>query len=193
MIAIGDTLVSEDVFEKEFVCNLAACKGACCVEGDAGAPLEEGEVSILEAIYNDLLPFLSKAGADAIRDQGVAIMGAEGEWETPLVKGKECAYAIFDENTIASCAIEKAYQAGVINWRKPISCYLYPIRLQNFLSFTAVNYHQWGICHKACALGKTLQVPVYEFVKDALIQKFGVEWYDKLNRVAAEFRGTTNL
>ncbi|HAD96832.1 MAG TPA: DUF3109 domain-containing protein [Cryomorphaceae bacterium] len=186
MIAIQETLISEDLLEKEFVCNLSACKGACCVEGDAGAPLETAEVRLLEEIYKDVAPYLREEGRQTIEKQGVAIRDPyDGEWVTPLVNGAECAYVIFDEKGVSKCGIEKAWEQGAVNWQKPVSCHLYPIRITRYPSYDAVNYHRWQICSPACDLGKQLEVPVYKFVKDALIRKYGSEWYAELEEVAS--------
>ncbi len=180
MIQIKDTIVSNDVIKKEFVCNLSKCRGICCVEGDAGAPLDEDELPILDAIYPKVKPFLRKEGIDAIEKQGKYEKDLDGDWVTPLVDKKECAYVVFDENGTTICGIEKAYEEGVIEYKKPISCHLYPIRLSKFNAFTAVNYHKWPICSDACELGKSLNITVAEFTKDALIRKFGEDWYQEL-------------
>lgn len=184
MIQIGETIISEDIIENDFVCNLNACAGACCIEGDAGAPVEESELNILEKIYDKVAPYLTAKGLQSIEKQGVYIKGEDGEWETPLIDGGECAYVIRNEKGWALCAIEQAYNDGKIDWKKPISCHLYPIRLQEYTSFTAVNYNRWQICDDACSLGKELQVPVYKFVKEALIRKFGEQWYKELELIA---------
>ena len=180
MIEINDTLISEEILENHFVCNLQACKGVCCVEGDAGAPVEEEEVEILERIYHKVAPYLSEQGRKSIEKQGVAICNYHEEWETPLIEGGECAYVVRDDKGIVLCAIEQAYREGKIDWKKPISCHLYPIRLKEYTSFTAVNYERWSICKDACILGRELQIPIYQFVKEALIRKFGEEWYEQL-------------
>lgn len=180
MIQIDDTIISQDVLDYDFVCNLNACKGACCIEGDAGAPIDDDELPILEEIFSEVKPYLTEKGLKSIENQGVYIKGEDGEWETPLIDGGECAYVIRDENQVVLCAIEKAYNEGKISWKKPISCHLYPIRLQKYTSFTAVNYNRWSICNDACTLGKELQVPVYKFVKNALVRKFGEAWYNEL-------------
>ena len=186
MFQIGKTLISEDILENDFVCNLDACKGACCVEGEAGAPLEEKETGVLDAIYPQVKPFLRPEGIEAIESQGTSVKGLDGEWETPLVNDKECAYVIFTEQGIAKCGLEEAFEAGATLWKKPISCHLYPVRVKEFSELTAVNYHKWQICNPACSLGKTLEVPVYQFVKDALIRKFGEDWYQELESVGRE-------
>lgn len=184
MFQLKKTIVSEDIIEKDFVCNLNACKGECCIAGEAGAPLEEDEVKIMQEIYNEVKPFLRPEGIAAIEAQGTSIV-RNGELETPLVKGAECAYVTFNDKGWASCGIEDAYNAGKIDWQKPISCHLYPVRIQKYSSFTAVNYHRWPICDDACTLGQELKVPVYKFTKNALIRKFGEEWYAELEKTAA--------
>ncbi|MDR0229689.1 MAG: DUF3109 family protein [Flavobacteriaceae bacterium] len=186
MFQIGKTIVSEDVLEKEFVCNLSACKGQCCIDGDAGAPVEEGEVEIMKQVYEHVKPYLRPEGVAAIEAQGTSIIGEDGEYETPLIQGGECAYVIY-ENDALLCGIEKAYIDGKIDWKKPISCHLYPIRIKEFSSFEAVNYHRWHICSDACTLGQELNVPVYKFLKDPLIRKYGTDWYTELEQVAAEW------
>lgn len=184
MFQLGKTIVSEDILEKEFVCNIAACKGQCCIDGEAGAPLDEEETKILEKIYPKVKPFLRPEGIKAIEDQGTWIKSDFDELETPLINGADCAYVIFDKKNTALCAIEEAYNQGLVDWKKPISCHLYPIRVKNYSEFAAINYHKWEICDDACSLGKELQVPVYKFVKQALIRKFGENWYDELEKVA---------
>ncbi|MFD0964525.1 DUF3109 family protein [Pseudofulvibacter geojedonensis] len=184
MFQIGKTIVSEDIIEKDFVCNLSACKGECCVAGEAGAPLDKDEVEILNDIYDKVKPYLRPEGIKAIEEQGTSIKTPQGDLETTLVNGAECAYVIFDEKETALCGIEAAYNDGKVDWKKPISCHLYPVRVQNYSSFAAVNYHRWPICDDACSLGKELQVPVYKFLKESLTRKFGKEWYDELNLIA---------
>ena len=186
MFQLGKTIVSEDIIKKDFVCNLSACKGACCIDGDAGAPLDKEESRILEEIYPKVKPFLRQEGIDEIEKQGVFITTEEGELETPLINGADCAYVIFDEHKTALCAIEEAYNQGEVTWKKPVSCHLYPIRVKDYSEFSAVNYHHWPICDDACTLGKELQVPVYKFVKEALIRKFGEDWYKELEKVAKD-------
>lgn len=186
MFQIGKTIVSDELIEKDFVCNLSACQGACCIDGDAGAPVEKDEVQILEEIYEQVKPFLRKEGIEAIEAQGTSIISEWGELETPLIEGKDCAYVTFTESGIASCGIEDAYNAGVIDFKKPISCHLYPARVKEYSSFSAINYHKWDICDAACTLGKELQVPVYKFLKEALIRKYGEAWYAELELVAKE-------
>ena len=185
MFQLGKTIVSEEIIENDFVCNLTACKGACCVDGSSGAPLEDSETETLAEIGAKLKPFLRKEGIEAIRRQGAFIKGDDGEWETPLVDDSECAYVVFGKGNIAKCGIEQAYNAGAITFKKPVSCHLYPVRVREYTELTAVNYHKWQICDPACALGGELQVPIYKFVKEALIRKFGSAWYAELEDVAA--------
>jgi Protein of unknown function (DUF3109) len=187
MFALDKTIVSEEILEKKFVCNLNACAGACCVDGDAGAPLTLEETQILKEIYPKVKPFLRKEGIEAIESQGTHVIGADGEFETTLIEGKDCAYVIFDGKT-ALCGIEQAYNQGEVSWKKPISCHLYPIRVKEYADFAAVNYHKWHICEDACSLGEALGVPIYQFVKDALIRKFGLQWYVELEKVAADLK-----
>lgn len=187
MFSLEKTIVSEEILEKEFVCNLAACHGACCVDGDAGAPLELEETEILAQIYPKVKPFLSQKGIDAIEQQGTHVVSEFGELETPLIDGKDCVYVIFDGKT-ALCGIEQAYNQGIIDWKKPVSCHLYPIRVKEYSDFAAVNYHKWHICSDACSLGAELGVPIYQFVKEALVRKFGQQWYDELEKVAKELK-----
>lgn len=188
MFQLRKTIVSEDLLEKDFVCNLAACKGACCVDGEAGAPLTEEETKILEEIYPKVKPLLRKEGIATIEKEGVWITSDFDELETPLINYQECAYVIFDEKKTALCGIEEAYNKGLINWKKPISCHLYPVRIKEYAAFAAVNYNKWDICDDACILGKELQVPVYKFVKEALIRKFGEAWYKELEEVAENYK-----
>lgn len=188
MFQLGKTIVSEDIIEKDFVCNLSACKGACCIDGEAGAPISIAETKILEDIYEDLKPFLRSEGIKEIEKQGTSIKTSFGDYETPLINHADCAYVIFDENQTAMCGIEEAYNQGAISFKKPISCHLYPIRIKEYSEFTALNYHKWHICDNACTLGKELQVPMYKFVKDALIRRFGNEWYEKLDAVAKKLK-----
>jgi len=180
MMKVGEVLVSDDIRDKEFVCNLEKCKGACCVEGDFGAPLLQEELAILEDIYPKVKKYLSPEGIKEIEKQGTHTIDDEGELCTPIISGRECVYAIYDDKKILKCGIEAAHKAGDIDWKKPISCHLYPIRITKKKDFEAINYHKWHICTPACALGKELQVPVYKFLRDPLIRKYGEPWYNEL-------------
>ncbi|MDT0538893.1 MULTISPECIES: DUF3109 family protein [Croceitalea] len=186
MFQIENTLISEEIIENDFVCNLNACKGACCVDGESGAPLEDAETEILVDIFADVKPYLTPEGIKAIEEQGAFVKGEDGEWETPLVNKSECAYVIFSEKGVAKCGLEEAYNQGATTWKKPVSCHLYPIRTREYTEFTAVNYHKWEICDPACSLGQELKVPIYKFVKEALTRKFGEKWYSELEKVAEE-------
>ena len=187
MFQLGKTIVSEEILEREFVCNLSACKGTCCIDGDAGAPLSEEETKIMEVMYPKVKPYLRPEGIAAIEAQGTWVKGEDGDFETTLIEGKDCAYVIFDGDT-ALCGIEQAYNEGIVDWKKPVSCHLYPIRVKDFTEFTAVNYDKWHICDDACTLGKELQVPVYKFVKEALVRRFGEDWYLELEKVALDLK-----
>ena len=191
MIKIEDKLVADDIIENDFVCNLSACKGACCVKGDAGAPVEEAEEQILEEIYSEVKPYLRDEGINAIEEQGKTVRSSFDELETPLVNGEECAYVTFDDQGTALCGIEKAYRDGKINFKKPISCELYPIRLTKLTSVVALNYDRWNICDPACRLGDELQVPIYKFAREALVRKFGEQWYQRLENALKDHRSDT--
>ena len=184
MLRIKDTLISLDVLEKHFICDLAKCKGACCVRGDSGAPLEDDELPVMEEILPKVKPFLRKEGIEAIEEQGPYVIDMDDDFVTPLVNGNECAYVVF-ENGIAKCGIEKAYHAGAINFKKPISCHLYPVRLKKYSDFTAVNYDKWEICEPARKLGEKEQLPVYKFLHESLTRHFGEDWMRHL-KIAAE-------
>jgi hypothetical protein len=181
MIKVGEVLVSDDIKEVEFVCHLDKCKGACCVEGDLGAPLEEEELPIMNEILEKVKPYLTHDGRKAIEEQGTYILDEDGDYSTPTIGGRECAYSHYDEKGILKCGIEQAYLDGKIGFKKPISCHLYPIRItKNKKGFEAVNYHKWSICSAACSYGKSLQVPLYKFLKDPLVRKYGADWYEEL-------------
>ncbi len=179
MIQIQDTIVSETLLEKKFVCNLNACKGSCCIEGDAGAPLEEHELNELENAFPHILTYLSKESIEAL-EIDLYTIDDDGDFVTQLVDGKECAFVFFDEKKIAKCSIEQAFLDGKISFKKPISCHLFPARLTKYKTFTAVNYAYWKICDDACTLGEDLGIKTYQFLKEPLIRKFGEAWYAEL-------------
>lgn len=186
MIAIGKTRISEELLEKKFVCDLTSCKGQCCVEGESGAPLEKEELAELEAVFPIIKDSLTAEGLKSIEEQGLYLVDGDGDYVTPLVEGyRECAYTIFDKG-IAKCAIEKAYLEGKVNFRKPVSCHLYPVRITKYKSYDAVNYERWSVCSPACKLGEELKVPVYVFLKDSLTRKYGEGWYEELKLTASE-------
>lgn len=186
MILIDDTVISDDIVEKNFVCDLQKCKGACCVEGDLGAPLEESELKVLDEIFEKVKPYLSAQGVEEIEKQGKYVYDEDYDYSTPTINGKECAYAVYDKDGILSCGIELAYKDEKIDFIKPISCHLYPIRISKFDNYFALNYDRWSICSDACVLGDSLKVPVYKFLKTPLIRAFGQTWYDELDMEARE-------
>ena len=183
MLAIQKTLVSLDLLERLFVCDLNACKGACCVKGDAGAPLTEEEINLLEDIIDDILPFLDEEGKAMIAKKGVFEIDVDGDKGTSLLDNGRCAYALVDDNDMVTCGIEKAQLEGKIDFKKPISCHLYPVRITEHKAYDAVNYNKWDICKPACECGAKLDVPLYKFLKDALTRKYGTEWYEELEMI----------
>jgi len=184
MLQIKDTLISLDLIEQQFCCNLAHCRGNCCVEGDSGAPVELDEIIQLENALPDIWEDLSPEAKTLIKSQGVAYADRDGEMVTSIVNGKDCVFTCYDENGTCFCAVEKAWRAGYISFMKPISCHLYPVRVKKFADFTAVNYQEWSICSGARLYGQQLGLPVYQFLKEPLIRKFGQEWYDELCEAA---------
>ena len=180
MIIVQSAIVSDDIADRCFVCNLAKCKGACCVEGDSGAPLEADEVQILNDILPAVRPYMTEAGRAVVDSVGVSAVDIEGDTGTSLIDGKDCAFICWDDNGCASCAIERAFLDGKTTFRKPISCHLYPIRIENYGTFQAVNYHKWDICRCAVEEGQRQGIPLYKFLKEPLIRKFGQAWYDEL-------------
>jgi len=191
MILIEDKIIGDEVVEAQFVCNLEACKGACCWEGDYGAPLTDEEREILSKIYDDIKPFLTEEGRAVIESEGIYVYVNEAkEYSTTLMDNGACAYMTRDENGAAKCGIEQAHKAGATDFLKPISCHLYPIRIESNGIFDAINYDKWNICSAACKLGEKLQIPVYQFVKDALIRKYGKEFYEALEGAVAVHNAT---
>ena len=186
LVEIQDKIVSTQIFERQFVCDLTACKGACCIEGDGGAPLTKDEVQIIEENLPQILPFMRPEGIAAVEAFGVAYEDQDFEPATTLVHGKECAFVYFDQTNTAKCAIEKAQREGKIDFIKPLSCHLYPIRTKQFNDYMALNYEKWDICEPACACGEKLEVPVFKFLKEPLIRAFGSEFYQELEVVARE-------
>lgn len=183
MITIDNTIISDELIEKKFVCDLRKCKGECCVSGDEGAPLEEEEISLLEDYIDRIKLYMTDEGKRIINKIGVFDYGADGDYVTPLVNDRECAFTIFEKG-IAFCAIEKAFNDKNSEFQKPISCHLYPIRIKKYNDYYAVNYHKWPICKSALKNGETLNVAVFKFLKEPLIRKFGEKWYDKLEKEA---------
>lgn len=184
MIQVGNKIVSFKIFDSYFLCDIIKCKGACCIEGDSGAPLENEEKNILDNIFEKVKPYMQSEGIKAVEENGTSVLDSDGDWVTPLIDGKECAYTYF-ENGIAKCAIEKAWLHKKIDFQKPVSCHLYPIRVTNYPTFQAVNYHEWKICNCAVHKGNNEKLPVFVFLKQALIRKYGQDWYKELE-VAAD-------
>ena len=188
MILIDHTCISDDIEDQLFVCNLDKCKGACCVEGDSGAPLDEDELVVLDEIYPMVEPYLSEAGKEVIAKEGTYTKDFEGDYVTPVINGRECVYAIYDTKGILKCGIEEAYNDGKITYKKPLSCHLYPIRVTKYDQYHALNYDRWDICSPACSFGKELGVPVYKFLKAPLIRAYGENWYGQLTQEIDERR-----
>lgn len=187
MIQIDDTIISMDLFDKQFCCDLSVCKGECCIEGDSGAPLEESELPILEKILPIIWNDLSPVSQEVINKQGVSYVDIEGDRVTSIVNGGECVFSYVDENGVCKCAIEKAYREGRIDFYKPISCHLYPVRLEKLRNGTvAINIHRWKVCQAAFEMGKKVGLPVYKFLKEPLIRRFGAEWYENVCLAAKE-------
>jgi hypothetical protein len=193
MLHIDDTIISLELLDESFVCDLEICKGNCCIEGDDGAPLENSEVQILENILPVIWDDLTEKSKDVIRIQGVSYIDDDGEPVTSIVNGAECVFTYTDDSGICKCAIEKAYRAGKTDFYKPISCHLYPVRLQHYTDYTAVNYHRWNVCSCARKLGGKLGIPVYKFLKEPLIRKFGAEWFDQLEIADAELKNRKKI
>jgi len=191
MIQVQDKIISLDIFEKHFVCDLNACKGACCVEGDSGAPLTKEEEKILDDIYERVKPYMEEEGITEVENQGVAVYDSEGDLTTTLVNGKECAFVV-EENGINLCSIEKAFIEGETDFKKPISCHLFPIRIKEYRDFDAINYEEIKICKPACECGSKLEIPVYAFLKEPLIRKYGETWYEELLKTANSLKNNTN-
>lgn len=187
MIQIDDTLVSLDVIEQHFLCDLSHCKGECCVEGDSGAPLEKEEEEELKKALPEVWNDLSPEAQAVIEKQGVAYTDSDGDLVTSIVGNKDCVFTCYDADGTCKCAIEKAYREGRVSFYKPVSCHLYPIRITKYDTFQAVNYHRWNVCRAAEILGRKENVPVYKFLKEPLIRKFGKEWYEALETCAEEW------
>ena len=168
MLIVGNSIVSDDLADQRFCCNCQLCKGACCVEGDSGAPLLESEVDELKRVLDDALPLMTPEGRAAVQTQGVAVRDSEGDLGTPLIEGGACAFIAYAPDGTALCALQNLY--------KPVSCHLYPVRVEDYGEFTAVNYHRWDICRPACGHGE----PLYNYLKQPLIRRFGQAWYDEL-------------
>jgi hypothetical protein len=188
MISIDDILISDQIVEEQFVCDLIKCKGACCVDGDAGAPLDNHELKELENSYNSILPYLTEEGKMQIGREGKYIYDQEFGWITPTISNGMCAYGTVDKKGIVKCGIEQAYNDGKISWKKPISCHLFPIRIKKTAKAELVNYEpREDLCSAACTLGKKLKVPVYQFLKEPIIRKYGQEFFNALSASAKHY------
>lgn len=187
MLEIGNTIISLDLIEKYFCCDLDKCLGECCIEGDAGAPITEAERALIEQelpkIFDELLP----GAQQALRERGVAYIDEEGDLVTTIVNGRDCAFTCYDSGGKCLCAFEKAYREGRCNFRKPASCHLYPVRITEYDKFTAVNFHRWKICKSAETLGRKLGLRAYQFLREPLVARFGQEWYDELCMAAEAY------
>jgi len=188
LVEIQDKVVSTQIFERKFICDLSACKGACCIEGDSGAPLTYEEVDIMENDWELYKPYMRPEGIAEVEKNGVFFIDQDNEPVTALVNGGECAFVYFDEAGITKCSVEKAYLDGKTKFKKPLSCHLYPIREKRFDNLTAINYSEWDICEPACACGDKLDVPVFRFLKEPLIRAYGEEFFKELEVVDREFK-----
>jgi len=188
VLQIDDTIISLDLFEEHFVCHLEMCKGQCCVEGDAGAPLEPDEIEKIQELLPTIWDDLTEQSKELIRNQGISYIDEENEPVTSIVNGRECVFTYTDESGVCKCAIEKAFREGKTDFPKPVSCHLYPVRVQKYNDYQAVNYHKWSVCSCAVVLGKQLKVPVYKFLKEPLKRKFGEAWYEQLVIAADEIK-----
>lgn len=188
MFVIKDTLVSLDLAERCFVCDLNVCKGQCCIDGDAGAPLEEEERINIEKHLPDILPLLTPGGRKAVEEEGVAYHDKDGDLVTTLIEGRNCAFTTFADDGTCLCALEKGYREGLLPNLKPSSCSLYPVRLSKIGNMTALNLHRWKICACAEKKGRKEGVRAFEFLKAPLIRRFGQEWYEELAKTAVEWQ-----
>ena len=194
MIVIDNKLVSDEIIEEQFVCDLNKCKGGCCVDGDAGAPLNKEELVHLNEVYDAVLPYLDEENKKELQKQGRYVFDEEFGWVTPTINSKVCVYGITDPNGIVKCGIEQAYNDGKVNWKKPISCHLFPIRVQLSKNKVTeyVNYEpREDLCSAGCKLGEKLKVPVYVFLKEALVRKYGAEFYETLDATAKHVKSAS--
>jgi len=188
MIQIDNAIVALDIIEEKFLCDLSACMGQCCIDGESGAPLEDEEMAIIEKLLPVIWDDLSPEARELIEKQGVAYKDRDGDMVTSIINGEDCVFTYYDDKSICKCAIEKAYKEGKTDFYKPISCHLYPIRLETYKDFTAVNYHRWRVCKAAVALGAEKGLYIYQFLKEPIIRKFGEAWYNELCIAAEEYR-----
>lgn len=185
MIQIQNTILSDDIFDEQFICDLCKCKGQCCVDGESGAPLTQKEHDDIQQILPEIWNELSPKAQELIEKQGISYVDYDGELVTSIINGEECVFTFFDADGVCKCAIDNAYREGRIDVQKPVSCHLYPIRLQEYEDFTAVNYHRWSVCKPAVKLGRKEGVAIYQFLKEPLIRKFGEAWYEEVCEAAS--------
>ncbi|MBP5364371.1 MAG: DUF3109 family protein [Bacteroidales bacterium] len=186
MVQIDDKIVSIDLFRRKYCCDLSRCKGECCVEGDSGAPLDDDETVVLEEIYPVVEPMLTPEARKVIAKHGKWVTDQDGDKVTPIINGRECVYALREPDGTWKCAIEKAFYEGKISFKKPISCHLYPIRIAHYKSFDALNFHEWFVCKPAFELGQKTGTPVFKFLKEPIIRKFGEDFYRQMEEIAPE-------
>ncbi|HTO38673.1 MAG TPA: DUF3109 family protein [Brumimicrobium sp.] len=186
LIEIDDKIVTDELFKSKFVCDLTACKGACCIDGDDGAPLQQDEIKIMEEIFPKVKPYMIEEGINIVEKDGVYHLDEYGEPVTNLMADGACVFVAYDEKGIAKCSIESAYRNGDVAWKKPISCELFPIRAKKYEKFTALNYEKIDICTPGCVLGEKLQIPLYKFLKAPLVRAYGEDFYKTLEEVAKE-------
>ncbi len=186
MIEIDGKVINTEIFRRRFICDISKCKGTCCYDGDSGAPLEEDELEKLTEVYPTVRPYLSDEENEEIAKQGLWVTDRDGDLVTPIIRGCECVYTNREEDGTWSCAIEKAYREGKTKWRKPISCYLYPIRVSRTRKYEMLNFHEWEVCRPAIELGEKAGTPAYKFLKDPIIAKYGEEFYNELEQVEQE-------
>lgn len=186
MIEIDGKVINTEIFRRRFICDISKCKGTCCYDGDSGAPLEEDELEKLTEVYPTVKPYLSDEENEEIAKQGLWVTDRDGDLVTPIIRGCECVYTNREEDGTWSCAIEKAYREGKTKWRKPISCYLYPIRVSKTRKYEMFNFHEWEVCRPAVELGEKVGTPAYKFLKEPIIAKYGEEFYNELEQVEQE-------
>lgn len=184
MIQVQDTIISDEIFKECFICDLCKCKGQCCVDGESGAPLLQEEFEQIQRILPQIWDDLSDKAKKLIDKQGIAYTDYDGELVTSIINGEECVFTFFDSDGICKCAIDNAYRDGKIDVEKPISCHLYPIRINQYKDYAAVNYHRWSVCKPAVDLGNKEGVKIYQYLKEPLIRRFGKDWYHEVCEAA---------
>lgn len=187
MIEIEDKIISDDLFEKKFVCDLQKCKGVCCVEGDSGAPLTKKEILDIDNNISKIKTEMSPTGLSILEKKDFYYVDSDGDQVTSLINEKECVFVVYDQNKIAKCSIESAFRKNKINFNKPISCHLYPIRVKKYENFQAINVDSWHICQPACKCGTELNVPVFKFLKNAIVRSWGLNFFQRLDSVYDQF------